>query len=89
VVGRGSCRRCDRDRAAACGHVVWGLWIAPRARRRLRDPLRFAVESVVWAGAVAALVLVDRVGLAIGFGVVAFASALLARRFEPAMVNAS
>jgi hypothetical protein len=32
---------------------IWGAWIAPRARRRLDDPLRLLVELAlfVWGGA--------------------------------------
>ena len=71
---------------AAAG-ALWGAWVAPRAKHRLRDPLRFAVESIVWAGAIASLVGVGRVELAIGFGVLAFATALGARRYEPAAVT--
>src|SRR4051812_37900672 len=63
--------------------MLWGAWIAPRARRRLADPLRFAVESLVWIGSTAALVDLDRPELAIAFGVLAFVSAAAARRYEP------
>jgi len=28
--------------------VVWGLFVAPRATRRLDDPVRLAVELVIW-----------------------------------------
>ena len=35
--------------------VVWGLWIAPKASRRLRDPVRFAVELLLFGAAGAAL----------------------------------
>ena len=73
---------------AAAG-VLWGMWIAPRARRRLRDPLRFVVESVVWCGAIAALVLLGRIELAVGFGAIAFATAIGARRYERAVTDAS
>ena len=62
----------------------WGLWVAPRARRRLRDPWRFAAELVLWIPA--ALALGDRVGAiyAVMFAVVSLAVAVAARRFEPA-----
>lgn len=32
---------------------IWGTWVAPRARHRLPDPLRFGVEVAmfVWGGA--------------------------------------
>jgi Protein of unknown function (DUF2568) len=34
--------------------LVWGLFVAPKASRRLPDPTRLAVESGVWlAGAIA------------------------------------
>lgn len=61
--------------------VVWGLFVAPRAKTRLRDPWRFLVESVVWVGATAALLTI--LPLAIGFGALAFVTAVLARRYEP------
>jgi uncharacterized protein DUF2568 len=35
--------------------LVWGLWIAPKANRRLRDPVRLAVELVLFGAAGAAL----------------------------------
>lgn len=28
--------------------VVWGLFVAPKASRRLDDPVRLAVELVIW-----------------------------------------
>ena len=31
--------------------TVWGLWVAPRARHRLDDPARAAVELVLFFGA--------------------------------------
>jgi len=43
----------------------------------------------VWGGAIAALVLLGRDELAIGCGVLAFATALGARRYEPAVTRAS
>jgi hypothetical protein len=41
----------------------------------------------VWAGAIVGLVRLDRVEPAVGFGVVAFATALASRRYEPAVVE--
>jgi hypothetical protein len=35
--------------------VVWGLWIAPKAIRRLNDPIRLAVELLLFGAAGAAL----------------------------------
>ena len=63
--------------------VIWGLFVAPRAKMRLHDPWRFLVESVVWVGATAALITI--VPLAIIFGALALVTAVLARRYEPAV----
>lgn len=63
--------------------IIWGLLIAPRAKRRQRDPARFIVESIVWTGATAALA--THVPLAIAFGVLAFSTAVLARKYEPSV----
>jgi hypothetical protein len=41
----------------------------------------------VWAGAIVGLVRLDRVELAVGFGIVAFATAFASRRYEPAVVE--
>ncbi|WP_191984172.1 YrdB family protein [Amycolatopsis eburnea] len=38
--------------------ALWGLFIAPRARRRLPEPARFLVEFALFAGAGVVLVLV-------------------------------
>jgi hypothetical protein len=35
----------------AAAAVVWGLWVAPRAHRRLGDPWRAVVEGVLFFGA--------------------------------------
>jgi hypothetical protein len=35
--------------------VVWGLWIAPKATRRLRDPARLAGELLLFGAAGVAL----------------------------------
>ena len=35
--------------------IVWGLWIAPKATRRLRDPARLAVELLLFGAAGVAL----------------------------------
>lgn len=39
--------------------VVWGLWIAPKASRRLHDPARLVVELVLFGAAGAALAAAD------------------------------
>lgn len=68
--------------------LMWGTVVAPRAKHRLRDPLRFVAESLVWSGAIAALVARHQLALAVGFGVVAFGTAFAARRFEPEVTPA-
>ena len=62
--------------------IVWGLFVAPRAKTRLRDPWRFLVESLVWIGATAALATMP--AIASVFGALALVTAMLARRYEPA-----
>ena len=37
---------------------VWGVWIAPASRRRLPDPMRLVLELLLFAAAVAGLLLV-------------------------------
>ncbi|HEX4699595.1 MAG TPA: YrdB family protein [Actinomycetes bacterium] len=39
----------------AVAATAWGLWVAPRATRRLDDPARFAVEAVLFVGAAVGL----------------------------------
>ena len=39
--------------------VVWGLWIAPKATRRLRDPARLGLELLLFVVAGAALAVAD------------------------------
>ena len=63
--------------------TLWGAVVAPRARHRLRDPLRFAAECIVWASAVLALVDGGQAVLAAGFGVVAIGIAIASRWYEP------
>jgi hypothetical protein len=58
---------------------VWGLGIAPRARRRWPDPARFLVELVIFAAATAAFVAVDRLVVAIIFAILAVVTAVLVR----------
>ena len=41
----------------AAGVGIWGRWVAPRAPRKLADPVRLIPEWVVFGGATVALVL--------------------------------
>ncbi len=50
--------------------VVWGLFIAPRAARRMADPARLLLELVLWVAAAAALAAAGQPTLAVIFAVV-------------------
>ena len=43
--------------------MVWGLLIAPRATNQLNDPVRFALETLLFALGATALYFADRPGL--------------------------
>lgn len=53
--------------------VVWGAWVAPKARRRLPDPWRLAVELALFGAAGALLAASGRPVL--GVALVALAAA--------------
>ncbi|HEX4257411.1 MAG TPA: YrdB family protein [Streptosporangiaceae bacterium] len=63
--------------------VIWGLWMAPRARRRLADPLRLVAELVLFAVAAAVLALTGPVLAAVVFAVIAMGVAILLRAVAP------
>jgi hypothetical protein len=63
--------------------LIWAAVIAPRARWRLRDPLRLAVEIVMFAVSAAALALAGRPVPAAIFAVAAIGTAVLLRWFAP------
>jgi len=50
--------------------VVWGLWMAPRAPKRLQEPLHLIVELLIFGLAIAALYTAGRPQLALAFGVI-------------------
>ena len=60
--------------------VVWGLWVAPRARRRMADPARFAVELVLFGAAAAGLVTIGRTAWAVALVVLWSATAFAGRK---------
>ena len=47
--------------------AAWGAWIAPKARRRLDDPARLAVESGLFALGAGAFLAAGRPGTALAF----------------------
>ena len=55
----------------AAAVLIWGRWVAPRAPRKLPDPLRLLPEWGVFGGATAALVLTGHPGWGIGLAVLA------------------
>jgi hypothetical protein len=63
--------------------IIWALAIAPRAERRLRDPLRLAIEILMFLASSAALALVGDVLAAAIFAVLAIGTAALLRIVAP------
>jgi hypothetical protein len=68
------------DRARDRGDRVWGAWVAPKAKRRLPDPLRLLVELAILALATVAFAELGQTALAIVFAVAATTTAGLSRR---------
>jgi hypothetical protein len=60
--------------------AVWGAWVAPKAQRRLPDPLRLLVELVIFGLATVAFAAVGQTVVAVVFAVASVASAGLSRR---------
>ena len=51
--------------------AVWGMWVAPKASRRVPDPWRAGIEVLVFGAAVAGLVDAGHAGFGIALGVLA------------------
>jgi Protein of unknown function (DUF2568) len=65
--------------------TLWGLWVAPKAARRLPDPARAGVELVVFGAAVAGLFAAGHPTAAVILAVLSAISASLVRVWpEPA-----
>ena len=62
--------------------VVWGLAIAPRAKRRLPDPARLMVEMVLFVIGGLALVATDHTLLGIVFAMTSAAVAVAVRQLS-------
>jgi hypothetical protein len=56
--------------------VVWGQWVAPKARRPIPDPLRLVPEWAVFGGAAVALAVTGHPVLAAALAVLAAANRL-------------
>jgi hypothetical protein len=65
--------------AALAVAAVWGVWVAPASHRRLADPLRLAVEVVLFTVVAAALLGVHRVLPAVLLAVVGLGTAVAVR----------
>ena len=63
--------------------VIWGLFMAPTSKRRLRDPARLVAQIVAFLVAAVALAVAGHVVPAIVFGIVAIASAAVLRVVAP------
>ena len=63
--------------------AVWGFWVAPRAGRRLADPLRLGVEVVLF-GAAGVLLLAGGAPVAALALVAAYLVSVPSRGHEPA-----
>jgi hypothetical protein len=61
--------------------AVWGVLVAPKAKRRLPDPPRFVLELVIFGAATAAFLSVGQTLVGIVFAVAAVVSAALSRRY--------
>jgi Protein of unknown function (DUF2568) len=64
--------------------IAWGLFVAPRARVRVSEPVRLAVELLVFAAAVAGLAATGRTALAVVMAVAVAVSSTLVRVGAPA-----
>jgi hypothetical protein len=69
--------------AGAVVILLWGAWVAPKAKRRLSDPARFVLELVIFGLATLAFAEVGQTVIAVGFAVAAVVSAALSRRYPP------
>lgn len=69
--------------AVVVAAAIWGLWIAPRARRRLPDPWRLVLEIVLFGVATAGLVVQQDLIAGAAFAVVSIGVAVLVRTVAP------
>jgi hypothetical protein len=65
--------------APAAAIVVWGLFVAPKAKFKVSEPARWAIEIVVFVGAAAALAVADHVVLAAALAMTALANGAAVR----------
>jgi hypothetical protein len=63
--------------------VIWFVWMAPRAQRRLREPARLVAELVIFLASAAVLAAAGHVLAAVIYAVIAVAGAGLSRWLIP------
>jgi hypothetical protein len=61
--------------------LVWGAWVAPKAKRRLPDPLRLLVELGIFTLATVAFAEAGQTAVAVAFAAASVLTAGLSRRF--------
>ena len=82
IAGGGAAGAFAASLAAAAVVVVWGLAIAPRAKRRLPDPARLMLEMVLFVIGGLALVATDQTVLGIVFAMTSAAVAVAVRQLS-------
>jgi hypothetical protein len=82
IVGGGAPGAFAASIAAAAVIIVWGLAIAPRAKRRLPDPARLMLEMVLFVIGGLALVATDQTLLGIVFAMTSAAVAVAVRQLS-------
>lgn len=65
--------------AIAVAVAYWGVLVAPKSRRRLRDPMRLGAEAVFFVCAGSAFLHSGRPLFGIAFGAIAILNAVLVR----------
>ena len=63
----------------AAAVVLGALFVAPKAKVQVSEPVRWAIELVVFVGAAAALIAADQLVLGVVFGAVAIVNGVLVR----------
>ena len=63
----------------AAAIVIWGLFVAPKAKVTVSEPVRWAIELAVFVGAALALAAAGQPVLGVVFGVVAVANGAVVR----------
>lgn len=69
--------------APVAAAVLWGMFVAPRARRPASEPVRWAIEFLVFGAAFVALLIADRGALALLFALLAVADGFAVRALSP------